>query len=162
MSARDDATLTHAQQTLANLIEHMGFTAQVQAVWVEPTAPDEPRTLQINVTGDDLSALIGPKGNTLAALQYLTRLMTGKHLQAGVNLVVDVQGFRQRHEEQLRRLAWRVAEQVTQRGRSMALEPMHPDERRLIHLTLRDHPAVYTESIGEGDRRKVVIYPKKI
>ncbi len=157
-----DPTLDHAQQTLANLLDHMGFAAQVHATWAEPTAPDEPQTLLLTVEGNDLSALIGPKGNTLAALQYLTRLMTGKYVPSGVKLLVDVQGFRQRHEEQLQRMAQRVAEQVTQRGRSIALEPMNSDERRLIHIALRNHPTVYTESTGEGDRRKVVIYPKKI
>lgn len=157
-----DPTLSHAHDTLSTLLNHMGFEVHVSANWVEPSAADEPRTLLLLVEGDDLNTLIGPKGNTLGAVQYLTRLMTSKHIQSGVNLVVDVQGYRQRHEEQLRRLAQRVAEQVVQRGRHIPLEPMNPDERRLIHLALRDHPQVYTESAGEGDRRKVVIYPKKI
>lgn len=157
-----DPTLSHAHDTLNTLLNHMGFEVHVSANWVEPSAADEPRTLLLLVEGDDLNTLIGPKGNTLAALQYLTRLMTGKQVQMGVKLLVDVQGFRQRHEEQLQRMAQRVAEQVTQRGRSIALEPMNSDERRLIHIALRDHPTVYTESAGEGDHRKVVIYPKKI
>jgi spoIIIJ-associated protein len=77
-----------------------------------------------------------------------------------VSLAVDVEGYRQRREQQLRRMAQRLAEQAVERGRTMTLEPMPANERRIIHLELRDHLAVRTESVGEGDRRKVTIIPK--
>ncbi len=155
----------HIQQvacdTLAELLEKMKIKAQVTSSWSEAGEPGAPRPLVLEVTGDDLGILIGPRGETVAALQYIARLIISKELGEGVNVMVDVEGHRRRREEQLRRMARKIAEQVVQRGRTMALEPMPPAERRIIHLELRDHPDVYTESVGEGDKRKVTIIPKK-
>ncbi len=154
------ADLAITQQTLEALLARMKVAATVSTQWSEPDETDGGRSVLADVRGDDLSILIGRKGETLAALQYLARLLISKQLNRGLNLVVDVEGFRQRRQEQLRRMARRTAEQVVQRGRPIALEPMPPDERRLVHLELRDHPSVYTESLGEGNKRKVTIYPK--
>jgi spoIIIJ-associated protein len=77
-----------------------------------------------------------------------------------VPLSIDVEGYRSRRQQQLKQLARRIADQVVETNRSQALEPMPANERRLIHIELRSHPDVYTESAGEGDRRKIVIYPK--
>ncbi len=155
----------HIQQvacdTLAELLEKMKIKAQVTAAWSEAGEPGEPRPLLLEVTGDDLGILIGPRGETVAALQYIARLIISKELGEGVNVLVDVEGHRRRREEQLRRMARKMAEQVVQRQRTMAMEPMPPAERRIVHLELRDHPDVYTESVGEGDKRKVTIIPKK-
>jgi spoIIIJ-associated protein len=155
----------HIQQvacdTLADLLEKMKIKAQVSATWTEPSEPGELSPLLLEVTGEDLGILIGPRGETIAALQYITRLIISKELSEGVNVVVDVEGHRRRREEQLRRMARKMAEQVMQRHRTMTLEPMPAAERRIIHLELRDHPDVYTESVGEGDKRKVTIIPKK-
>lgn len=155
----NDQDLTLAHTTLQEILARMNISASVAASWGEADE-DGLRTLHLDVQGDDLSLLIGRKGEALAALQYLTRLILGKQLKQGVNLVVDVEGFRRRRQEQLRRMARRLAEQVVQRGRAMSLEPMPPDERRIIHIELRDHPQVRTESVGEGNRRKVTIIPK--
>ncbi len=76
-------------------------------------------------------------------------------------MVIDVEGYRARREQQLRRLARRMADQAIELGRTMVLEPMPPNERRIIHIELRDHPSVATESIGEGARRKVTIIPNR-
>ena len=159
-AATEDRRLQVAQQTLAELLSKMQVNAQVTAHWGELDEDSQERPLLLDVQGDDLSLLIGHKGETLNALQYLTRLIVTKTLAEGLNLIVDVQGYRERRAEQLRRLARRVAEQVVQRGRTMPLEPMPANERRLIHIELRDHPQVRTESVGEGDRRKVTIIPK--
>ena len=159
-AAPEDRQLQVAQETLAELLRKMKIAAQVMARWGEPEADGEERALILDVQGDDLSMLIGRRGETLSALQHITRAIVAKVLHGGPNLIVDVQGYRERRAEQLRRLARRMAEQAVQRGRTMALEPMPPDERRLIHLELRDHPQVRTESVGEGDRRKVTIIPK--
>jgi spoIIIJ-associated protein len=150
-----------ARETLEDLLDKMKIKAQVSATWSVPSEPGEPNPLMLEVTGDDLGILIGPRGETIAALQYITRLIISKELGEGVNVVVDVEGHRRRREEQLRRMARKMAEQVMQRHRTMSLEPMSAAERRIIHLELRDHPDVYTESIGEGDKRKVTIIPKK-
>ena len=159
--AEADQALRAGRETLEELLARMKINAQVLARWGEPDEPGEPRPLLLDVRGDDLSMLIGRKGETLSALQYLTRLIASKELGAGVNLHVDVEGYRQRREEQLRRMARRMAEQVVQRRRTMTLEPMPASERRIVHLELRGHPDVYTESVGEGDQRKVTIIPKE-
>jgi spoIIIJ-associated protein len=96
----------------------------------------------------------------LDALQYITRLIVGKEMEQSISLIVDVEGYRKRRESQIRKLAHRVADQVHQTGRSQALEPMPPNERRIIHISLRENPNVYTESTDEGYRRKVVIHPE--
>jgi spoIIIJ-associated protein len=148
-----------AQETLEELLAKMKVTAQVSAAWGAPDAPGEPRPLLLEVTGDSLGLLIGPRGETVAALQYIARLIISKELGEGVNVVIDVDGHRRRREEQLRRMARKMAEQAVQRQRTMSLEPMSPAERRIIHLELRDHPDVRTESVGEGEKRKVTIIP---
>jgi spoIIIJ-associated protein len=161
MADQDADTQLHlAQATLQELLEKMRVTATVSASWGERQPDDDEPPLMLDVQGNDLSILIGRKGETLAALQYITRLLVGKQLNRSPNLVVDVENYRRRRQDQLRRMAQRIAEQVTQRQRSMSLEPMPPEERRIVHLALRDHPSVRTESVGEGNRRKVTIIPK--
>jgi spoIIIJ-associated protein len=113
------------------------------------------------VRGAELSKLIGRRGETLAALQYLTRLITSRRIGRRAYLVVDVDGYKARREAMLRRLAFRMAAQAIQRGRTVSMEPMPPHERRIIHLTLKDNPDVLTESVGEGDNRKVTIVPRR-
>lgn len=156
----DERMQALACATLQELLDKMKIPAQVETYWTPAASEDEPRLLTLDVQGEDLGILIGPRGENLAALQYLTRLIVSKEINGAVNLVVDVQGHRQRREEQLRRLANRLAEQAVERQRVMSLEPMPANERRIIHLELRDHPAVRTESVGEGERRKVTIIPK--
>lgn len=148
-----------ARATLEELLAKMKITATVTA---SLTGPDEDglTSVFLDVRGNDLTVLIGRRGETLTALQYLTRQLVSKQLSKGLSVVIDVEGYRQRRHEQLRRMARRTAEQVIERQRPIALEPMPPDERRLIHLELRDHPAVRTESAGEGPKRKVTIHPK--
>ena len=157
---REDSRLRLAQQTLEELLAKMKIKAEVQARWGDPDEPGEAPSVMLDVQGNDLGALIGRKGETLAALQYIARLILSKSLNESVNLIVDVEGYRQRREQQLRRMAQRMAEQALQRQRTLPLEPMPASERRIIHLELRDHPGVRTESVGEGDRRKVTIIPK--
>ena len=110
--------------------------------------------------GEDLGTLIGRHAETLNAFQYVAALIVGKETQQWVQLVVDVEGYRSRRERQLRQLARRMAEQVIKTGRRASLEPMSSSERRIVHLELRGHPAVMTESTGEEPHRKVVIIPK--
>jgi spoIIIJ-associated protein len=135
----------------------MGIEANVSAKWGEKDDTSRLRPLHIDVVGKDLSILIGRRGETLSALQYITRLIVGKELRQPVMIVIDVEGHLARREQQLRQLAQRMAQQVVERGRTMTLEPMPANERRIIHIELRDHSEVYTESVGEGDRRKVTI-----
>jgi spoIIIJ-associated protein len=154
----DDAeALEISKSTVVELLDKMGIVAEVTARWGEKDDKSRIIPLHIDVTGSDLSILIGRKGETLTALQYISRLIVGKELRRPIAIVIDVEGYRARREQQLRQLARRMAQQTIERGRSMSLEPMPPNERRIIHIELRDHPQVYTESVGEADRRKVTI-----
>lgn len=158
----EDAQLAAlATELLSRLVELMGFEAEVIAEWREPDADNEHRYLLLDLQGRDLSPLIGRRGDTLGNMQYLVRLMINQRLHRWKNIVVDVEGYRQRRLEHLSQLALRSAQQVAQSGRPLSLEPMPANERRIIHLTLRDHADVFTESIGEGARRKVQILPRK-
>ena len=114
----------------------------------------------VDVRGSDLGILIGRRGQTLDAFQYVSALMVGKETGQFIHLVVDVEGHRDRREQQLRQLAQRMAEQVLKTGRKLTLEPMRAAERRIIHMELREHPAVTTESVGEDPYRKVTIIPR--
>lgn len=154
-------TLSITLETVQDLIKRMGVEARVTAVWGDRDAPGKVRPLLVDVRGDDLSLLIGRGGETLEALQYITRLIVGKELRKPVSVVIDIEGYRARREEKLRKLARRMADQAMERGRTLSLEPMPPNERRIIHIELREHPDVRTESVGEGKRRKVTIIPER-
>lgn len=149
-----------AEAIITELLDKMRVRATVTG---RLTAPDDLTGEQINlisIDGEDLGVLIGPRGETLDSLQYITRLMVAHRIRRRTNFVVDVEGYRQRREQALARLAERMADKVRQRQEPISLEPMPAYERRIIHLTLRDAPDVYTESTGEGKQRRVRIYPK--
>lgn len=154
-----DDLLNMAEETVSKLLYHMKMQAQVSAHY-EETDREDRRTIHVDVRGDDLSILIGRRSETLNAFQYVASLMVGKEVQQWVQLVVDVEGYRSRREGQLRRMARRMAEQAIKTGRRQVLEPMSSNERRIIHLELREHPAVTTESVGEDPYRKVTIVPR--
>ena len=114
----------------------------------------------IDLAGEDSGLLIGRRGQTLQALQFLVNLIVRKQFE-GVRVVLDVENYRQRREFQLRDMATKVAARVTQTNRSITLEPMPPADRRIIHTSLTDNPDVSTESTGEGEGRKVTIMPRR-
>jgi spoIIIJ-associated protein len=158
----DEETLADlAVELLGETVRLMGFDAEIVATWQEPDADNDDRYLLLNLEGEELGALIGRRGETLGNLQYLLRLMVNQRLHQWKNIVVDVEQYRQRRAEHLVQLALRSADQVARTGRPLSLEPMPANERRIIHLALRDHPQVYTESSGEGDRRKIQLLPKR-
>ncbi|MFQ5812520.1 MAG: RNA-binding cell elongation regulator Jag/EloR [Anaerolineae bacterium] len=149
------------RETLQELLAKIGVKAGVSIRPEEEVPQDEDAPpFILDVAGDDLGVLIGRRGQTLQALQYITRLIVSREVQRWVNLVVDVEKYKLRREKSLRQLAQRMAERVAFGGQPVALEPMPPNERRIIHLTLRDHPIVTTKSIGKGDQRKVTIVLK--
>jgi spoIIIJ-associated protein len=155
-----DPLLDKTEEIISKLIHLLGLRAQVSAHFDE-SSTDDRRNILVDVRGDDLSALIGRHAETLNAFQYVASLIVGKESQQWVQLIVDVEGYRARREKQIRQLALRMAEQVIKTGRKTTMEPMPSSERRVIHLELRGHPAVTTESIGEEPYRKVVILPKE-
>ena len=152
-----------AKSVLEALLARVGVVASVVSQTKPPIEGGEgaSNVITLDVTGDDLGILIGRRGQTLSSLQYIVRLIVAHQEKARVAIVIDVEGYKQRRYGALQALAWRMAEQVKVRGRSFALEPMSAYERRIIHLTLADDPDVITESIGEGEARKVVIMLKE-
>lgn len=153
----EDELAAMAVELLEKTVRLMGFEADVRATWHDADADNDDRYLVLDIHGHDLSPLIGRRGETLASLQYLVRLMINQRVKQWKNIVVDVEQYKERRVTQLTQLALRMAEQVAQTGRAVSLEPMPANERRVVHLALRDHPKVYTQSSGEGERRKVHI-----
>ncbi len=159
--AEDDA-LVAAKETLETLLRLMGVKARVE-VRRDVELPGVDRVpFVLDVQGDeDLGILIGRRAETLSALQYLTRLIVGHKTKMWSDFAVDVQQYRVRRGHALQNLARRMAERVQETHRAVVLEAMPPAERRIVHLALRDHPHVVTQSIGEGENRKVMILPKE-
>ncbi len=149
-------------EILQNLIDKMGVRGRVVVRSGEDLVEEgEVLPLVLDVTGKDLGILIGRRGETLQALQFLTRLMFSKRLSRWEPVVVDVESYRARRRRSLRRLALRMAERAASSQRLVVLEAMPPYERRIIHLALRDHLEVTTESTGEGEHRRVTIVPRQ-
>jgi spoIIIJ-associated protein len=149
-----DGKAEAAKNLVEGLLKHMGVRAQVS---VRPSA--DPITLDIS--GRDLGALIGWRGETLRALQAVTNVMVGKHLAEGERVIVDVERYRQRREHTVREIAMRAARQVKMTGDAITLDAMQPFERRAIHLALEGDPDVTSSSIGEEPERRVVVGPRK-
>jgi len=156
----EDTVLDTTESIVSKLIFHLGMKAQVSAHYDE-SSTDDRRTIQVDIRGDNLSALIGRHAETLTAFQHIASLMVGKQTQQWVQLIVDVEGYRDRRDKQVRQLALRMVDQVIKTGKKATLEPMTASERRTIHIELRGHPAVTTESTGEEPHRKVVILPRE-
>lgn len=148
-----------ATQTVQELLERMSIKAEVNASFGFGQEIRGKTPICVDINGNDLSILIGRQAETLNALQYITGLIVGKELNKSIPIIVDVEGYRKRREKQLRGLARRMADQAVNTGRKQLLEPMPANERRLIHIELRDNPNVITESVGEDPRRKVTIMP---
>jgi spoIIIJ-associated protein len=154
-----DALLDRTESVVSKMLHLLDLQAQVSAHY-GPTERDGRRNIQVDIRGSDLSVLIGRRSETLSAFQYIASLIVGKEEQQFVQLTVDVEGYRDRREKQLIQMAKRMADQVSKSGRRQTLEPMPSAERRIIHIALRDHPDVKTESTGEEPYRKVMILPK--
>jgi spoIIIJ-associated protein len=157
LSEEDQQNVKSVRSVVIELLERMRVKADVSARYIEPQDEKDQRVVLVDVEGKDLSILIGRRSETLNALQYITGLIVSKELGRWVPLLIDIQGYRSRRERQLRQLGRRMADQAVQTGRKQTLEPMPANERRIIHLELRDHPQVFTESVGEEPYRKVTI-----
>ncbi len=145
---------------MAELLEKMKIPAHIEVRYGDLDEEGQ-RPVLVDVQGDDLGVLIGRRAEILNALQYVTNLIVSKQVERWVQVVIDVQGYRARHERQLRQMAQRMADQAMKAGRRQVLEPMPASDRRIIHLELRDHPSVTTQSVGEEPTRKVTIVPKE-
>lgn len=153
-----------ARDVLEKLLELMDIPASV-TFSAEFTAEDEDGTtasVGLNIEGEDLGILIGRRGQTMASLQHIVRIIIAHQMKARIPIVIDVEGYKRRRCEGLRALAMRLAEQVKAKRMPFTMEPMPAFERRVIHLALAGHPDVTTESTGFGETRKVVILPKGV
>ena len=143
-----------AQRFLMDVTARMNVKVDV---YVDDSKPD---SLYIHMIGDTLGVLIGRRGETLDALQYLTSLQVNKGRDGYVRVTLDTENYRAKREDSLRRLAQRMANRAQKTGRKVVLEPMNPYERRVLHTALQNHPAVTTHSEGEEPNRRVVIMLK--
>lgn len=152
-SGETTAVAETARRILSELLHHMHFDeAHIEVRELEP--------LTLNVRTPDASDLIGRRGETLRAIQFIVGIMVNKALGQHVRISIDVDGYRARREVLLRDLAVRFASRVIATGAPVQLEAMPPNERRIVHMTLAEHPDVVTESTGEGDARRIVILPR--
>ncbi|MCI0554343.1 MAG: protein jag [Anaerolineae bacterium] len=154
-----DPLLERTESVISKMLHLLNLEAQVSAHYGSAER-DGRRNINVDIRGNDLGVLIGRRSETLGAFQYVASLIVGKDTQQFVQLTVDVEGYRERREKQLIQMAKRMADQVAKSGRRQTLEPMPSGERRIIHIALRDHPDVKTESTGDDPYRKVTIIPK--
>jgi spoIIIJ-associated protein len=163
--ARDEKELKKVTEETAEVVEKLLSLMDISAEVISEDSVDnetEPGVVppvMLDLKGDDLGILIGRRGQTLASFQYIVRLIMAHKLQMLVPVTIDVEGYKKRRYESLTVLAHRLAAQVKSRGVPFTLEPMPPDERRVIHLALANDADITTNSIGEGEDRKVVISP---
>ncbi len=157
----DSEEVETAVEFLRTLLEGMDIDADVTLREPETAADGEGRASAVlDIEGDDLGLLIGRRGSTLAALQYMVNVMLTRKMDSRVIVTVDVEHYHRRREETLQNLAQRMADRVSNSGRPMTLEPMPASERRIIHIALSEDEDVVTGSVGQGDERKVVIRPR--
>ncbi len=148
------------KEVLGELLAKMQIKGRIDVHRVEEEVEGEEPHWMLNVTGEGINRLIGRRGETLSSLQNIVRLICSRRLQRRANIIIDADGYKMGRSNRLRGLANRMAKQAVQQGRTITLEPMHANERRIIHLTLRGRGDVMTRSVGEGRTRKVTIVPK--
>jgi spoIIIJ-associated protein len=154
----DSGTLAEKRELAANvlreILEHMGIDAEVSAF-------DDGDRIILDAHGSESGLVIGKKGATLDALQYLVNRIVFRKPGESAGVTVDAEGYRGRREDSLTDLANRLAEKAVRSGRPVPVEPMNAHDRRVVHMALAEHPGVTTESEGEGMARRVVIFPKR-
>jgi len=147
-----------AEQLVSELIDYfLGAMGVVADTYIRE---DDEGVMTFEIDGPDAGLLIGRRGETLQALQFIVRMVTNRQLGRKAHVVIDIEDYRERRVQMLRRLARRTAGRVGSSGREYTLEPMSPAERRIVHMSLAGHDEVRTESEGEGNQRRVVILPK--
>lgn len=151
----EDSNAGRAQRFLMQLTELMDVNVRIDVT------EEEDKHLFVRMQGDTLGVLIGRRGETLDAIQYLTSLVVNRRQEEYVRVTLDTENYRAKREEALRRLAMRMANRAVKTGRRVVLEPMNPYERRILHASLQGHPQVTTHSEGEEPNRRIVITLKK-
>ncbi len=148
-------TASKAMQLLNEIMKVMKLDVNMEVI-------DKNEKVIININGPDLGILIGRRGETLDALQYLVNLSANKNIEKRKRVIIDIEGYRKRREDTLKKLAFKLADKARQRGRNVVLEPMNSMERRIIHTALQERDDIYTFSEGEEPFRKIIISPKKV
>jgi len=143
-----------AAKVLREILERMKVDAEVSAF-------DDGEKIILDAHGCESALVIGKKGATLDSLQYLVSRIVFKNPGEALPIVVDAEGYRGRREDSLTELARKLAEKVVRSGRPVPVEPMSPQDRKVVHKALAEHPGVRTESEGEGPARRVVIFPRR-
>ena len=139
---------------LQGILQRMGVTCGVDYAWIEDDI------LKLDIQSDELGLVIGRRGETLDALQYLVSLAMNRN-DDWIRIILDAEGYRARREETLRNLALRLAERAKRTGRRAVLDPMNAMERRIIHLTLQEDESIHTHSEGVAPYRRVIIAPRR-
>jgi spoIIIJ-associated protein len=145
------------KEAVQGLVAKMGFAAETEIKKV--VMEDGAETIVCNIKTEDSNFLIGQYGVNLQSLQHIARLLVRKKTDDRVNFIVDVNSYRQEKNDSIEKMAREMAEQAVREQRAVVLRPMSPYERRLVHLELSENTKIKTESIGEGEDRKVVIKP---
>lgn len=148
--------VTKAQDYVGSVLEKMGIEAGLESSY-----EDEKVSVSMKCDDETVGVIIGRRGDNLDALQYLTSLVVNKDEENYIRVSLDIEGYREKREETLVRLAKSKAAVVGRTHRSITLEPMNPNERRIIHSALQEFKNIYTYSIGDDPNRKIVIAPKK-
>lgn len=146
----DDDDSDRATEFLNKILPLMGIEANI-----ETTKNDS--EINLNISGEKMGLVIGRRGETLDALQYLTSVIVNKNKDDYVKVTIDTENYRAKRVQTLEKLATKVADKVLRNGRNMTLEPMNPFERRIIHSTLQSNDYITTYSVGEEPNRKVVV-----
>jgi spoIIIJ-associated protein len=143
-----------AKQLTKGLLDRMGLKTEVEGFFKDGS-------LYLEVKGDQEGILIGKYGRTLESLQMLINRMVNKQLKNSVRIVIDIDDYRKRRSDSMSKIAQRLGEKAKRTGRSLTIGPFNAHDRRIIHLTLKEDPSLKTESLGEGDLKKIKIIPMK-
>src|SRR6266571_7837937 len=152
----DEGLATAGREIVEDLLDYMGFPGEVDVLKAGKENGTPTLTLAI-VDGESMGALIGRRGETLQAFQFITQLLVNRRVGHWTRVLLDIEGYRSRRERYLKDTALRAAEKAMRYRESIELDPMIPSERRIVHLTLAEHEFVTTHSVGEGDNRRVIV-----
>lgn len=150
-----------ARELSQGVLDRLGLETAVDVEVFEPVGDETHPSIRVNISGDDANVLLNHQNEALNALQVVVQSMWSHQTKHGARLSLDANGYKAKREVRIRQMAERMAERVIESGKPITLEPMLPAERRLVHVSLRDHPQVFTESVGEGGNRRVQIKLKK-
>lgn len=155
--SEEDKKLDHVADVAIEILDNILQYFNLGETTIDEYEGDDGELI-LDVTGDDLAILIGRHGRTLDALQFLVSSLTSRKLGYRFPVVIDVEGYKDRQRTKLEKMAFRAADKAIDQNRNVALHPMNPYERRIIHVALRDYEGVYTQSEGKGSKRHVIVF----